>query len=108
SPGLLLMDEPLSALDARSKADILPYLERLHRELAIPVLYVSHSPDEVARLADHMVLMEQGSVRAVGTPAELMTRLDLPLARDEQAESVIECVVASHDGHYHLSHLDFV
>jgi molybdate transport system ATP-binding protein len=108
SPRLLLMDEPLSALDVRSKADILPYLERLHRELATPVLYVSHSADEVARLADHMVLMEAGSVSAAGTPAELMTRLDLPLARDEQAESVIECVVASHDQQYHLTHLDFV
>jgi molybdate transport system ATP-binding protein len=54
SPRLLLMDEPLAALDAKRKQEILPYLERLHDELAIPVLYVSHSPDEVARLADHL------------------------------------------------------
>ena len=57
------MDEPLAALDLASKRDILPYLERLHDELSIPVLYVSHSPDEVARLADHMVLMDRGKNR---------------------------------------------
>lgn len=108
SPQLLLMDEPLSALDTRSKAEILPFLERLHRELDIPVLYVSHSPDEVARLADHMVLMDQGNVLATGPLAEVMTRLDLPLARDEAAESVITCVVASHSERYHLTYLDFV
>src|SRR5690606_27403725 len=60
SPRLLLMDEPLAALDLKRKNEILPYLERLHDELDIPVLYVSHSPDEVARLADHVVLLEQG------------------------------------------------
>ncbi|WP_323156302.1 molybdenum ABC transporter ATP-binding protein, partial [Pseudomonas oryzihabitans] len=62
SPRLLLMDEPLAALDAERKAEILPYLERLTRELALPILYVSHAPDEVARLADHLVLLEQGRV----------------------------------------------
>ena len=64
SPRLLLMDEPLSALDHGSKQEILPYLERLHDTLRIPVLYVSHSPDEVARLADQMVLLEHGQVCA--------------------------------------------
>ncbi|MDP2805984.1 MAG: molybdenum ABC transporter ATP-binding protein, partial [Gallionellaceae bacterium] len=66
SPRILLMDEPLSALDATSKQDILPYLERLHRELNIPVLYVSHALDEVTRLADHLVLLEKGRVIASG------------------------------------------
>jgi len=60
SPRLLLMDEPLAALDLKRKQEILPYLERLHDELDIPVLYVSHSPDEVARLADYLVAMEDG------------------------------------------------
>jgi molybdate transport system ATP-binding protein len=55
------MDEPLSALDAASKQEILPYLERLHGELGIPVFYVSHALDEVARLADHLVLLEKGA-----------------------------------------------
>ena len=60
SPRLLLMDEPLAALDHARKQEILPYLERLHDELDIPVLYVSHAPDEVARLADHIVGVARG------------------------------------------------
>ncbi len=106
-PRLLLMDEPLAALDFKRKQEILPYLERLHDELDIPVLYVTHSPDEVAHLADHLVLMENGSARAAGPLSELMTRLDLPLARDEAAESIIETVVAGHDDKYNLTYLDF-
>lgn len=106
-PRLLLMDEPLAALDLKRKQEILPYLERLHDELEIPVLYVTHSPDEVAHLADHLVLMENGSARAAGPLSELMARLDLPLARDEAAESIIETVVAGHDDKYKLTHLDF-
>jgi molybdate transport system ATP-binding protein len=107
SPRLLLMDEPLSALDTRSKADILPYLERLHAELSIPVIYVSHAPEEVARLADHLVLLENGRVRAQGPLAELMTRLDLPLSHGDAAEAVIEATVAAHDEEFHLTYLDF-
>jgi len=105
SPRLLLMDEPLSALDERSKQDILPYLERLHDELSIPVIYVSHSMAEVARLADHLVLLEQGRVRASGPIMEVMTRLDLSLARESEAESVLETVVAGHQPEFHLSQL---
>ena len=106
-PRLLLMDEPLAALDLKRKQEILPYLERLHDELEIPLLYVTHSPDEVAQLADHLVLLEDGSVRAAGPLGELMSRLDLPLARDEAAESIIETVVARHDDNYNLTYLDF-
>jgi molybdate transport system ATP-binding protein len=61
-PKLLLMDEPLSSLDGTAKAQILPYLERLHRTLAIPALYVSHDPAEVARLADHVLTMDGGRI----------------------------------------------
>lgn len=107
SPRLLLMDEPLSALDTNSKAEILPYLERLHDELSIPVIYVSHSPDEVARLADHLVLMEQGSVVASGPIGELMTRLDLSIAREQEAESILETVVEEHLPEDHLTRLSF-
>jgi molybdate transport system ATP-binding protein len=106
-PRLLLMDEPLSALDLKRKQEILPYLERLHDDLEIPVLYVTHSPDEVARLADHLVLMEQGQATAAGPVAELMTRLDLAIAREQEAESIIETTVAEHQPEYHLSRLDF-
>ena len=107
SPDLLLMDEPLAALDLASKKDILPYLERLHDELSIPVLYVSHSPDEVARLADYMVLMENGKTVASGPLKELLARLDLPLAHGDEAGVVIDTVVGEHDDTYHLTRLDF-
>ncbi|MBI5890909.1 MAG: molybdenum ABC transporter ATP-binding protein [Nitrosomonadales bacterium] len=107
SPRILLMDEPLSALDSNSKREILPYLERLHRELQIPVLYVSHAMDEVARLADHLVLLEQGKVIASGALQETLARLDLPTAHFDDAGTVIEAEVAQHDEKYHLSRLDF-
>lgn len=107
SPRLLLMDEPLSALDVQSKADILPYLERLHDELSLPVVYVSHAPNEVARLADYLVLVKEGGVLAEGPLAQLMTRPDLPIARDEEAGAVVETVVEAHDAEYGLSRLAF-
>ena len=107
SPRLLLMDEPLSALDTASKQEILPYLERLHRELAIPVFYVSHMLDEVARLADHLVLLENGRVIASGALQETLARLDLPIAHFDDAGAVIEAAVAQHDEAYHLTRLDF-
>jgi molybdate transport system ATP-binding protein len=107
SPRLLLMDEPLAALDRAGKQEILPYLERLHTELAMPVLYVSHAADEVARLADHLVLLEAGRVRASGPLGELLTRLDLAREQGQEAEAVIEATVDSHDEAYHLSYLEF-
>lgn len=77
-PALLMMDEPLSSLDADSKADVLPYLEQLHRELSLPVLYVSHDAAEVARLADRVARMEAGRIVAVaergsGDPLALLS-----------------------------------
>lgn len=107
APQILLMDEPLAALDLKRKQEILPYLERLHRELDIPVLYVSHSPDEVARLADHLVLLEDGKSLAYGPVAEIMVRLDLPTAHYDDAGAVIEASVAQQDETYHLTRLDF-
>ena len=102
SPRLLLMDEPLAALDAERKAEILPYLERLTRELALPILYVSHAPDEVARLADHLVLLEQGRVLASGPTSAVLARLDLPIALAEDAGVVLEGRVLGHDPDYGL------
>ncbi|WP_230976850.1 molybdenum ABC transporter ATP-binding protein [Pseudothauera rhizosphaerae] len=107
SPRLLLMDEPLSALDHARKQEILPYLERLHDELDIPVLYVSHAPGEVARLADHVVLLEEGKAVACGTLRDTLSRLDLPTALAEDAGVVIEATVGAHDERYHLTRLDF-
>lgn len=102
SPRLLLLDEPLAALDAQRKGEILPYLERLHDELEIPVLYVSHSQDEVARLADHLVLMNDGKAVASGPIGETLARLDLPLAMGEDAGVVIEGAVIAFDPSYQL------
>ena len=107
SPRLLLMDEPLAALDVKRKQEILPYLERLHDELDIPVLYVSHAPDEVARLADHLVLLDEGQVVAQGALHETLARLDLPTAFGEDAGVVIESEIAGHDLGYHLTRLTF-
>jgi molybdate transport system ATP-binding protein len=107
SPSLLLMDEPLSALDAASRQEILPYLERLHSELEIPVIYVSHALDEVAQLADHLVLLERGRVLASGALDEMLARLDLPTAHLDDAGVVIEAAVAAQDESYHLTRLDF-
>ena len=107
SPRLLLMDEPLAALDIKSKSEIYPFLDRLNRELAIPILYVSHSPDEVARLADQLVLMDKGKVLASGAIATMLTRLDLPLAHSTDAESIIEAKVISFDEAFHLTYLQF-
>ncbi|MFD2229109.1 molybdenum ABC transporter ATP-binding protein [Alkalimarinus sediminis] len=107
SPKILLMDEPLSALDLALKREIMPYLESLHGELDIPVIYVSHSPDEVARLADHLVLLDRGRVRADGPIASMLTRLDLPLAYGDDAAAVIDACVTEHDDHYGVSYLEF-
>ena len=102
-PQLLVMDEPLSSLDEASKAQILPHLEQLHEVLAIPVIYVSHALSEVMRLADDLVLLEAGRIRASGPLQELLTRADLPLGQSEQGGAVVEGVIAEHDVPYHLS-----
>ena len=100
SPRVLLMDEPLAALDAERKAEVLPYLDRLSEQLALPILYVSHSMDEVSRLADTMLLLQAGKVIAQGPVADVMTRMDSPLAQGalgEQQASIVQGRVVAHD-----------
>ncbi|MEX5728337.1 molybdate transport system ATP-binding protein [Rhodovulum iodosum] len=101
-PDLLLMDEPLSALDRFSKDDILPYLERLHAALSIPVLYVSHDIAEVERLADTLVLMQAGRVRAAGPIADLLADPALPLIHLPEPAAVIDGKVIASDPQYGL------
>ena len=107
SPRLLLMDEPLAALDHDRKQEILPYLERLHDELDIPVLYVSHAPDEVARLADHLVVLQAGQVLASGPLGETLARIDLPIRLGEDAGVVIDAHIAERDADWHLARVEF-
>ncbi len=107
SPQLLLMDEPLAALDLARKQEILPYLERLHDELEIPVIYVSHAPDEVAHLADHLVVLEQGRVLASGPLSETLARIDLPIRLGEDTGVVLEGAVAERDAQWHLARIAF-
>lgn len=107
SPRVLLMDEPLASLDAPRKDEILPYIERLRDEARIPIVYVSHSVAEVARLATSVVLMSDGRVDAVGPVAGVFGRLDLyPKTGRFEAGAVIEAEVAEHDQRFGLTYLD--
>ncbi len=105
-PRLLLMDEPLSALDAAAKDEILPYLERLHAQLALPVVYVTHDMREVERLADHLVLMQKGRVIAAGPLAQLQSDPALPFARAREAAIMLDAAVRGHDARYGLLELE--
>jgi molybdate transport system ATP-binding protein len=102
-PELLLLDEPLAALDAARKAELLPYLQRLQRELSIPVVYVSHALDEVAQLAQHLVLLDRGHIAAAGALPDMLARLDLPLARGDAAGAVLDGTVAERDARWLLA-----
>ena len=106
-PALLLLDEPLSALDGAAREDLLGRLETLHARLAIPLIYVSHAIDEVARLADHIVLLDAGRVVAQGPLNATVTRLDLPPALIEAAGAVIEGVVTAQHSADHLTEMAF-
>jgi molybdate transport system ATP-binding protein len=107
SPEVLLMDEPLAALDSQRKQEILPFLIRLHKELNIPVLYVTHSLQEVAQLADTLVIMAEGRALASGPLEETLSRLDVPLAHDREAAMVWPVTVVEHETDYHLTHVAF-
>jgi molybdate transport system ATP-binding protein len=104
-PRLLLMDEPLSSLDAQHKLELLAYLETLQEELQLPMLYVSHSPDEVARLADNLVLMDHGRTLASGPAADMLTRLDLPLSQEKDAAAIMTATCVGYEADYDLSRL---
>jgi molybdate transport system ATP-binding protein len=105
-PRLLLMDEPLAALDARRKEEILPYLERLRDQAGVPIVYVSHTVSEVTRLANTVVLISDGTVRAIGPVAEVMGRAELyPLMGRFEAGAVLSARVAAHDHRWRLTEL---
>lgn len=107
SPRLLLLDEPLAALDAQRKSEVLPYLERLHSQLDIPMLYVSHALDEVIQLADTLVVLEQGRVVASGAMAQTLARIDTTLVMGDDTSALLEGTVAERDERWHLARISF-
>ncbi|PDT36234.1 MULTISPECIES: molybdenum ABC transporter ATP-binding protein [Sinorhizobium] len=102
APRLLLMDEPLAALDEARKAEILPYLERLRDETKIPIVYVSHSVAEVGRLAERIVVIEEGRVKASGTASAILNQPAAAIVRRETG-ALVEGVVVSHDSQHRLT-----
>jgi molybdate transport system ATP-binding protein len=105
-PELLLLDEPLAAIDPARRREVLPWLEALRDELRVPMLYVTHSADEMARLADTLVLLDAGRVVACGPLARTLARVDLPIARDEDAGALLQGRVAERDAQWHLARVD--
>jgi molybdate transport system ATP-binding protein len=106
-PRILLLDEPLASLDLPRRREVLPWLEKLRDELHIPMLYVTHAVDEVARLADHLVLLEAGRVRASGPLVEMLSRPDLPLAQGDEAGALLLGTVAQVDPQWQLACIAF-
>jgi len=106
-PQLLLMDEPLASLDTHRKQEILPYLEQLRSTFDIPIFYVSHSLDEVTRLADHIVLMDQGKVAAQGQLTDVFSRIDLPLNLGDETGVVILGHITERDIEWGLARIAF-
>lgn len=103
-PRLLLMDEPLAALDVRRKAEILPYVGRLPGTFGVPILYVTHSLDEVTRLADRIVVLSDGHLRAAGDAAEVLERLDLqPETGRFEAGVALTGRIVGHDSAFRLT-----
>tara|TARA_R110000868_G_scaffold96110_23_gene264439 strand:+ start:5133 stop:6227 length:1095 start_codon:yes stop_codon:yes gene_type:complete len=110
APRLLLMDEPLSSLDPRRRADIMPFIEALHRRLDLPILYVSHNIDEIARLADRVIVLNEGRVAASGGVADVlnqpeMQRLILGEDSADDPAAIVEATVAAHDTAHHATSL---
>lgn len=106
APRLLLMDEPLASLDWKSKTTILPMLRSIHQHFGIPVVMVSHAREEVARLADQLLLMDLGKVIAKGACTSLMNRSGSLLANDDRALSILEARVTRHDADYPMTELE--
>lgn len=106
-PRLLLMDEPLASLDSARKREILPWLERMHASFDLPVLYVSHAVEEVARLADHMVVLEAGKIIAQGNVSEVLSRIDSSLDLEDQTGVLLQAKVKERDERWHLARVEF-
>jgi molybdate transport system ATP-binding protein len=107
APQWLLLDEPLASIDAARKREILPWLERLRDDLALPMIYVSHSIDEVARLADHVACIEGGRIVRSGPLADMIVPLSGVAEGEEDVGGIIDGKVAAYDAHYRLLQVAF-
>jgi len=107
NPRLLLLDEPLAALDQSRKNELIPWLERLRDELHIPMLYVTHAMDELTRLGNHLVVLENGRVKASGTLADTLSSLDVQVVQGDDFSVVIEGRVVDIDAQWHLAKVAF-
>ncbi len=106
APELLLLDEPLASLDIPRKRELLPYLQRLTREINIPMLYVSHSLDEILHLADRVMVLENGQVKAFGALEEVWgSSVMNPWLPKEQQSSILKVTVLEHHPHYAMTAL---
>ncbi|QTN29871.1 molybdenum ABC transporter ATP-binding protein [Rhodoferax sp. AJA081-3] len=106
-PRMLLLDEPLASLDQARRQDILPWLERLRDELKIPMLYVTHSSDEVARLADTLVVLDAGKAKACGPVAEVLAATDATSVLGDDTGALLDATVAERDAQWHMARLAF-
>lgn len=107
SPRLILMDEPLSALDERRRDEVLPYLDRLHAETSVPIIYVSHNIDEICRLSDHLLVLDGGQIVAEGDLQDTLTRIDLPQMGGRNAGAMIKAKQSRYDEEFDLTLFGF-
>ncbi len=106
-PKLLLLDEPLSALDQARRQEIFPWLERIRDELGTPMLYVTHSTDEIARLADYVVVMQRGRVQCAGPTAQVFASVNSPVSSGDEVSVLIDGSIKAHDPQWNLMRVDF-
>ena len=106
-PRLLLLDEPLAALDLARRQEILPWLEKMRDELRIPMLYVTHAADELVRLADHLVVLEQGRVKACGRAVDVLSQIENPAIVGDEAGVLLRGTVTQRDAQWHLAQVVF-
>ena len=106
-PELLLLDEPLASLDQPRREEILPWLERLRKELHLPMLYVTHAADEVARLADTLVVLDKGRVVQAGPVAQVLSQIDTPITLGDDVGALLEARLTERDTRWHLAHVSF-
>jgi molybdate transport system ATP-binding protein len=107
APRLILMDEPLANLDVVRKQEILPFLDRLHAALALPILYVSHSLDEITRLCDHLVVIDSGRIAAAGELNQVLTQVNVPVLRGDEASSVLPGRVQDFEQRFELTRVAY-